>query len=181
MMPLRWDLLLILIQPFTQVWKISSQMHLQILFSDMEQFFQDHWIFGQWEHGFMEGSKPSIEFLELFALCGAILTWSDLLQKTRIIIHCDNQSVVHMVNSQALKCMQCMKLIRIITLDNLRKDRRIFVWHVEGKNNSLSDSLSCLNLKRFFKLAPSSVNKELDRIPTSIWPLSKIWNSDVVT
>ena len=37
--------------------------------------FGNHWTYGKWKKGFIEDDKPSIEFLELYALCAGILTW----------------------------------------------------------------------------------------------------------
>ena len=88
--------------------------------------FGNHWLSGQWESGFISAKNPSIEFLELYALTTAVLTWSKLLQKTRIVIFCDNQSVVFMINNMTSSCQYCMELLRVITLDNLHANRRIF-------------------------------------------------------
>ena len=89
--------------------------------------FDKTWLFGKWEKNFIVDNDPSIEFLELFALCAAILTWEDRLVAMRIIVFCGNISVVHMMNNLSLSCAQCMKLIRILTLNNLKFDRRVFV------------------------------------------------------
>ena len=57
------------------------------------------WTFGQLELGFIEQCKPTIEYLELFAFTAALLTWGDKLQNTKILIHCDNSSVVSILNN----------------------------------------------------------------------------------
>ena len=88
--------------------------------------FGNSWMFGKWEPGFIKQYQPSIEFLELFALCSGIITWAERLQQTRVVVFCDNISVVHMVNNLSLSCHQCMKLIRMLTLNNLQHDRRVF-------------------------------------------------------
>ena len=92
--------------------------------------FEDRWIFRQWEPNFVVQNEPSIEFLELFALLAGILTWDEYLTETRMILFCDNMSVVHMVNNSSSKCGQYMKLIRLLTLNNLKFNRRIFVRHI---------------------------------------------------
>ena len=77
----------------------------------MVAVFRNRWLVGQWGRAFIEEQQPSIEFLELYALVAAILTWSRYLTNTRIIIFCDNQAAMHMVNNLTAKCPQCMKLI----------------------------------------------------------------------
>ena len=62
-------------------------------------FFQDRWFAKMWDKEFLQKCEPSIAYLELYALTAAILTWQEDLQSMRIIIHCDNQSVVNMVNN----------------------------------------------------------------------------------
>ena len=143
--------------------------------------FNNNWLFGKWESSFINDCKPSIEFLELFALCAGIFTWEYELRETRIVVFCDNISVVHMVNNLTSSCHQCMKLLRLLTLNNLRHDRCVFVRHVKGKNNQLSDALSRQNLRRFFALAPKTVNPYPDHIHPDLWPLTKIWNSPTIS
>ena len=89
--------------------------------------FNDRWICEKWGSQFIIEEKPSIQFLELFALAAGILTWGHLLQNTRIIIFCDNKSVRDMVNSFTTKCPKCLKLLRLITLDGMMNNRRIFI------------------------------------------------------
>ena len=114
---------------------------------------KNKYIFGQYEHEFVSKNHPSIEFLELFALCAGIITWEEDLARTRIIVFCDNISVVSMVNKLSSSCKQCMKLIRLLTLNNLKYSRRVFIKHIEGRKNCLSDALSRLNFPNFFRLA----------------------------
>ena len=78
-----------------------------------------NWINGNWEEGFVKTAKPSIEYLELFALVAGIMTWESKLRDCRIIVFCDNQSVVHMVNGMTSSCKNCMLLIRLLILNGL--------------------------------------------------------------
>ena len=73
----------------------------------------------------LDARKTSIEFLELYALVAAILVWGDHpdLCNTKIQIFCDNQTVRHQVNNPTAGCHQCLKLIRILALDNLKHNR----------------------------------------------------------
>ena len=42
--------------------------------------FGNRWIFAQWERGYIQKFNLSIEYLELFALKAAILTWGEYLK-----------------------------------------------------------------------------------------------------
>ena len=91
--------------------------------------FNDRWMAHTWPAGFVNTYDPSIEYLELFALAAALFTWnqSPLLQNSHVVIHCDNEAVVHMINNSASSCPQCMKILRMIVLDDIKKNRHLFV------------------------------------------------------
>ena len=61
--------------------------------------YNREWCFGRWPEGFINNCKPSIEFLELYALVVGVFLWSDKLANQRIVVLCDNISAVHMVNN----------------------------------------------------------------------------------
>ena len=42
--------------------------------------FGKNWVYGRWEENFIEKYRPSIEFLELFALCAGLFTWEEKLK-----------------------------------------------------------------------------------------------------
>ena len=53
------------------------------------------WMFQQWPSGFIRDFEPSIEFLELYAVLAAALSWLHRFKNRRITIFCDNQSGCH--------------------------------------------------------------------------------------
>ena len=138
--------------------------------------FENSWIFGRWGRNFIEQYEPSIEYLELFGLVAGILTWQDhpKLNNKRVILYCDNQAVVSMVNNLTSSCPNCMHLIRILVLNCMVHNRRVFVRWVLTKSNGLADSLSRIDLMRFRRLGPQ-MNKYPDKIHADIWPISKVW------
>ena len=138
-------------------------------------YFDKEWTFGKWEENYITVNKPSIEYLELYALVVGIYTWQNKLKNARYIIFCDNESVVHMVNSGVSKCANCMYLLRMLTLNNLLHHRRIFVQHVSSKDNFLADSLSRLKFNSFFRRAPKDVSRIPEKLPEELWPASRIW------
>ena len=84
------------------------------------------WLAGKWcnskeeEHFFIQ-KDPSIEFLELFALTAGVLAWIHRFNNRRIILFCNNKSVIDMVNKSSSRCRNCMSLIRMITLKGLKE------------------------------------------------------------
>ena len=129
----------------------------------------------------MKHCEPSIAYLELFAICAAIYSWTDKLRNLRVLLHCDNQAVVEMVNSMSSKCPQCMKLIRLITLMGLKLNSRFFAQCISTKKNLAADSLSRLQLEKFCR---ETRDRKMDENPTkichSIWPVTKVWDMNFV-
>ena len=133
-----------------------------------------NWCYGTWEPNFIEFCKPSIEFLELYALVVGLLTWEKKLANCRIIIHCDNMAVVNMVNNLASNCNKCMILLRIMTLNGLLHNRRVSVVHVKSENNTLSDALSCSDFKHFRQAGPH-MNLQQDIVDPRVKSAMKIF------
>ena len=136
--------------------------------------------YGKWEPGYVnkDTNKPSIEYLELYAVCVGLFVWVEHFRNMRLLIHCDNQAVVAMINNTSSSCKHCMILIRMLVLKTLKYNFRVFVRWVPTKLNSRADSLSRLQLDRFFNICKGkniTVNKCPEQLPRELWPASKIW------
>ena len=66
------------------------------------------WTFGKWEPGFIGSKKPSIAYLELYALVIRIHCWTKYLENGKFLVHCDNEAVVQMINNMSSSCKNCM-------------------------------------------------------------------------
>ena len=135
------------------------------------------WTYGQWDYEFCSRNKPSIEYLELFGVLVAVLNWIKIFENRRIILFCDNEAVVNMINGSSSKCKNCMVLIRLLTAESIIRNVRIIARHVGTKQNGKADALSRLDFGRFWKLTGNSMNQECSHIPVEIWPMMKIWKS----
>ena len=185
-----------LCQPFVDVNGFSDANQLNF-YSDssanklllMGAIFNDRWIYAPWGRSFIENCNPSIEFLELYALVAGIITWNwdECLRNTRVIVYYDNKSVRDMINGSGMigggceaasNCPHCMKLIRLLVLDNIRCNRRVFVVYVKSQLNVFADALSRLDLKCFWENAPQTVQSQPDKIAETMWPPMKIWSCD---
>ena len=67
-----------------------------------------------------------------------------------------------------------MILIRMLVLDGLRLDRRVFAKYLHTKSNVLADSLSRLKIKFFKQVAPQ-MHEYPDKISPELWPASKFF------
>ena len=139
---------------------------------------QQDWMFSVWDRNFLRICDPSIQYLELFALTAGVLTWIRRFKNQRIRLFCDNDSVCKMLNKSSSRCKNCMVLLRLITLESMVQNVRVFAKHVNTKDNGLSDSLSRMDFKRFWELSDKLENKMNPNptpIPAEIWPPTKVW------
>ena len=126
----------------------------------------------------LQNGDQVIEYLELFGVTAAVLAWISRFRNRRIILFCDNKSVVDMINYTTTSCKNCMVLIRILVLKGLLENVRIFARHVKGSKNCLADSLSRDKINYFHELCSIQERKmefSPTAIPEEIWPVQKIW------
>ena len=139
------------------------------------------WMYQEWNKLFLDKCNPSIEYLELFGVTAAVLSWIHRFRNKRIILFCDNRSVVDMINMTSTSCKNCMVLIRMIVLKGLIENVRIFARHVEGKKNDLADSLSRNRIEHFHSLCQKRgrlLDKKPTQIPEAIWPMDNLWKQN---
>ena len=138
-------------------------------------FFDGGWSFGQWNKSFLEWAKPSIKVLELYTLCIGIIAWGNLLQNTRVIIFCDNQVIVEMVNNTTSGCKNCMHLLWLLVLNGLQFNRRVSMKYVKSSKNILADSLPRLKFSAFWGKVPENTELKLYPVPGELWSIEKFW------
>ena len=145
----------------------------------MGALLENDWMYYKWNSQFIKNCEPSIEYLELFTLVAGVITWQDdqILQNRCVSVHCDNEAVVHMVNNTASSCQKCMKLLRILVLNNIKHNQRLFAQHIRTEWNILADSLSRMDFHRFWRNAPSTMKKYPS--PMRFWAPEAIWNDDI--
>ena len=139
---------------------------------------EQEWFILQWDEEFIETNTPSINYLELYAVTVAVLLWIENYRNKKIILFCDNMSVVQMINNTSSKCQNCMVLIRILVLHGLVHNVQINANHVPGKSNTYSDFLSRLKYDKFRKqarLENRKFNNKPRAIPEQLWPMEKLW------
>ena len=133
------------------------------------------WLYGQWESNFIEKYDPSIAYLELNALVATILAWIHRFKNRRVIMFCDNQSIVQMVNATSTSCKHCMTLIRILVLKCLQENVRVLARYVKSQENTAADYLSRLKINKF-KSLKSTWEVFPTATPKQLIPVSRFWN-----
>lgn len=137
--------------------------------------YQDSWAYGQFPLDIHQLEQANIQTLEMFAVTAGILLFANRLRGRRVIIFCDNQAVVHMINKGSSGCPTCMHFIRVITLESMDKQTRFFARYVPTLENVRADALSRLDFPRFWKNTYNTTDKYPQQLPSSIWPPRPEW------
>ena len=140
--------------------------------------YQNEWFMITWEKDFLDKYSPSINYLELYGLTVAVLAWLPKFRNRNVIIFCDNQSVIYMVNNGTSGCKLCMILIRLLVLNCLLYNVKLKVKYIASKSNRYADSLSRMKYHEFRRLAKTE-NREFKKfpieIPECLWPMEKLF------
>ena len=75
---------------------------------------------------FITKCDPCIEFLELYAVVVMVVNWIHHFENRRVVLYCNNESCVRMINWMTLSCGSCMVLIRILVPHGLIV---VLAWH----------------------------------------------------
>ena len=140
-----------LYQPRTGMWGISDK----------------DWFIMQWNEQFVAKKSPSINYLELYAVTVAVMSWIYKYKNQRVIIFCDKMSVVNMINNSTSRCKNYMVLLRILILHALTNNVKVNAKHVPGKLNIYSDLLSRLKYKQFW-LKARTEGRKFNNQPTLV-------------
>ena len=108
----------------------------------LDIYFQGKWAHGTWPSNFIEkGLLSIITFLELFPIVSVIMTWGSRLMNKRVIFNSENAAAVHILNIETSKSPEVMVLIRKLVLETLKHNTVTKGHSVEGKCNSVADSV----------------------------------------
>ena len=145
--------------------------------------FESMWFQMRWDNQFLQINKPSIEYLELYAVAIAVALWAPYLKDKRICLFCDNESVCKMLNKSSSGCKNCMVLIRMITLQSLIWNVRVFADWISTGDNKLADALSRFQSRRFWQ----EINKSGKQVAASATPvpnefidMTKLWLKNLI-
>jgi hypothetical protein len=89
-----------------------------------------------------EHSRRSIAWRELYAVVVACRLWGPLLTGRRMLLQCDNESVVSIVNTGTSKCDLVMELVRSLFDTVVQHNFDLKLVHIPGVDNIAADMLS---------------------------------------
>lgn len=138
------------------------------------------WFSQKWPKDFIQTAGISIEVAELLGACMGVSIWAREIEGKRVVIWCDNQAVVQMINNCSSACKKCMFLLRHLTLLCMDYRIRVFCRYISTKENRWADQLSRMKVATFLSEARQCEDMEVDHYPsplsTTLWPIPKaLW------
>ena len=101
--------------------------------------YGSRWIEGLWP---AKWSALNIAVLELYPIYLLLAMFATKLKNSHITFFTDNQSVVHIINSQTSKCPILMQIVRPLVLLLLQHNIVLQSAHIPGVDNTLCDFIS---------------------------------------
>ena len=84
----------------------------------------------------------NISHLEMLNILVALRVWGPAWQGKKLLVHCDNQAVVAILNSGATRDLTLAAIARNIFMESAKCDINLSVIHILGKDNPIADLLS---------------------------------------
>ena len=116
-------------------------------------YYNKAWLSGRWSSMQLE---RSIQWKELYAVVVAVATWGHQWQTKKILVHCDNQAIVHAWQAKSPKNTLLTKLCRTLFFMAAKNNFNIFLKHLPGVTNQIADALSRQQVTLFRQLAPEA-------------------------
>ena len=125
--------------------------------------YGSHWLQGRFPE---EWKNTNIAVKELLPIVLAVRLWGNIMSNSRMLFFSDNQSVVHIINSQSSKDPMLMQLIRELVVATMSSNIEFRAKHIPGKYNVIPDLLSrfqedrALGAAHWLQQEPDAVKQE---------------------
>ena len=116
-------------------------------------FYNNEWFAREW---LPTQLKFGMAYKELYPIVITCHLWGPRWRHKKVLVHCDNESVVHIVQSDASSDDVIIDLVRELFLVAAKYDFRLSALHIPGKEYPIGDALSHFHLQEFFRLVPGA-------------------------
>ena len=108
-------------------------------------YWQGDWAYWNFHSDLPELSNLHINFKECLCIVLAALRWASQWQNRHIIVYCDNQAAVAMINKGSTGNPVMMTYLRLLFWLSASFNFRITAKYVPGKDNDVADCISRLH------------------------------------
>ena len=134
-------------------WTTDIDMHLHTDASNkaVAGFYNNSWYVE-----LVDEMTLSINYRELYAVVLAASTWSQHWAGKKVLFHCDNLAVCHILRNKTSKSPALMVLLRKLFYIAASAQFDFSAEWIDTKSNDIADALSRLDFSRFWALAPNA-------------------------
>ena len=160
------------VELFEQETVTSREMHLYSDASDLGLgcLYGKHWISSGWKYGW---NAHHINVRELFAIWVAVHTWGEEWANKHILFFTDSLSMTQVWQTGTSKDKVVMRLVRKIFMVTARLNINLTMKHIPGKENTLADKLSRLQVEAF-KMEMPMADKDSTVISEAAWTIPRL-------
>ena len=140
------------------------------LFSDASligfgAIFDTQWFCSEWPNPLPAISDCyfSMAFRELYPIVAATIVWGKHWRTKRVVLMCDIQSTMRIVQKARSQCLAIMRLMRTLTRTAAMNNFHFSARHLPGVSNLAADSLSRFSFQKFRMVAPFLNHAQLHR------------------
>ena len=116
-------------------------------------FLEGKWLQWQWPYEVLHLSIMAKELIPITLSC---VVWGPTLAKSKVLIQCDNLSLVSAITKGYSKDKEVMRLLRCMWFFVAYFDLDLHVEHIAGIKNTAADQLSRNYLPSFFSFHPQA-------------------------
>ena len=116
-------------------------------------YYNSHWLQYQWSHLTVD---YDITAKELLSIVFAAAIWGREWENKSILCRCDNEAVVHIINTGTSRDPIAMGLMRCLSFISAKFNLLLSATHIAGAANGLADALSRNNLQLFLSNYPQA-------------------------
>ena len=98
----------------------------------------------------------SINWRELYAITMALAILGDQFKGKRILVHCDNTSVMQIMAKCSSRSRSMMVLVHSLAMFGMQNNFDLCLQHITRVDNGIVDTLSRFNNDQFWHLAPDA-------------------------
>ena len=113
-------------------------------------YFHGHWCQGKFPEPCFQDGLMSINWRELYGITMALAIWGDQFRGKRILVHCDNTSIVQIMTKCSSRSKSMMVLVCSLLLFGMQNNFDLCLQHIPRVNNSTANALSRFNNDEFW-------------------------------
>ena len=112
-------------------------------------YFQGHWCQGKLPDTHFQDRLMSINWRELYTVTMALDIWGDKFRAKRILVHCDNTSIMQIMAKCSSKSKSMMVLVCSLTMFSMWYNFDLCLQHIPRVDKGIADALSRFNHDQF--------------------------------